>query len=161
MARRRRKSTKRSVQSPAALRQAGLRAFKRGDYGRAIEIWEQAARQSSDPRLTLALAEAYFRRGLNRLHGKTRAPQAGVADLKQAAKLQPDAPRYAYHLGLAAHRQGDLDRAIRAYQTARKDAGEFAGRAAYPLALALLQNGKDPASAPVWPALSASAIRVR
>jgi tetratricopeptide (TPR) repeat protein len=157
MARRRRKPTKRSVQSPAALRQTGLRAFKRGDYGRAIEIWERVARQSSDLRLTSALAEAYFRRGLNRLHGKTPALQAGVGDLEQAAKLQPDAPRYAYHLGLAAHRQGNLDRAIRAYRTARKRGGEdeFTARAAYPLALALLQNGEDPASASVWSALSA------
>ena len=118
MARRRRKSTKRSVQSPAALRQAGLRAFKRGDYGRAIEIWERAARQSSDLRTTSALAEAYFRRGLNRLYGQSPELEAGLSDLKQASELQPDDPRYTYHLGLGAHRQSDLDEAVRAYQTA-------------------------------------------
>jgi len=77
-----------------------------------------------------------------------------LSDLKQASELQPDDPRYAYHLGLAAHRHDDLDGAISAYQEARKSEGEFAGRAAYPLALALLQRSEDPAADAVWSALS-------
>jgi len=89
------------------------------------------------------------------MYGRSSDPQAGLSDLQQAARLQPDNPCYAYHLGLAAHRMGDLDRAVRAYQVARKGRGGFADRVAYPLALALLQRGEDPASAPVWSALLA------
>jgi tetratricopeptide (TPR) repeat protein len=66
----------------------------------------------------------------------------------------PDDPCYAYHLGLAAHRQGDLDLAIRSYHVARREENEFASRAAYPMALAQLQRGEDPSSQTVWSALS-------
>jgi len=159
MAKRRRKSRRRKQrtgQSSATLRQNGLKAFKSGAYSQAIEIWERMGRQTPNTRPTSALAEAYFRRGLKRLYSQASKLQAGLNDLKQAAELQPDASRYAYHLGLAAHRQGDLDGAIRAYQTARQGKDEFADRAAYPLALALLQRGEDPAAAPVWSALSAT-----
>jgi len=105
---------------------------------------------------TSALAEAYFRRGLKHLYGKTRQAQAGLDDLKQAVELQPDDPRYIYHMGLAAHRQGDLEEAIRAYRKALGQGEEFASRAAYPLALALFQSGEDPTAAPEWSALSAT-----
>jgi len=154
MAKHSRKSSKGRAQSPAALRQNGLSAFKRGDYGRAIEIWELVARQAPTMRPTSALAEAYFRRGLKRLYAGPANPQDGLRDMERAVGLQPGEPRYAHHLGLAAHHQGDLDQAIRAYRAVRKNTGEFAERAAYPLALALLQSGQDPAADPVWPALS-------
>ncbi|MEE8389578.1 MAG: tetratricopeptide repeat protein [Anaerolineae bacterium] len=156
MAKRRRKSRrKRRAQSSSALRQNGLGAFKRGEYGQAIEIWERAIRQTPNKQTISALAEAYFRRGLNRLYGQSPKLQAGLSDLKQASELQPDDPRYTYHLGLGAHRQGDLDEAVRAYQTARQGEDEFADRAAYPLALALLQRDEDPTATSVWPALPA------
>jgi tetratricopeptide (TPR) repeat protein len=74
-------------------------------------------------------------------------------DLDQAAELQPDDPRFVYHLALAAHRQGHLDEAIRHYQTVRRNGDELAQRAAYPLALALLQRGEDPAQTTLWSAL--------
>jgi tetratricopeptide (TPR) repeat protein len=153
--RRRRKSRERTRQGLPSLLQNGLRAFRSGDYSRAIEIWEQVGRQTPNMRPVPALAQVYFRRGLRRIHGRSSDPRAGLSDLEQAARLQPDDPCYAYHVGLTAHRLGDLDRAIRAYLVARKGQGGFTDRAAYPLALALLQRGEDPASAPVWSALSA------
>jgi len=136
------------------LLQNGLKAFRRGDYDRAIETWERAVRQSSNVQSISALAQVYFRRGLKRIYGQSPDLQAGLSDLERATGLQPDDACYAYHLGLAAHRLGDLERALRAYQAARKGQNEFAHRAAYPLALVLLERGEDPASAPVWSALS-------
>jgi len=149
MAKRKRKRGKSKAQSSAALRRNGLTAFKRGDYNRAIDAWERVAYQTPSMRPTAALAEAYFRRGVG-----AADPQAGLSDLQKAAELQPKDPCYAYHLGLAAHRQGNLDQAITAYRLARKK-GEFATRAAYPLALALLQQSQDPAADPVWSGLPA------
>jgi tetratricopeptide (TPR) repeat protein len=161
MARRgKRRSTSRGKgsQSASALRRNGQRAFDRSDYAGAIAAWEQAAQRTSrerhKTRLAPALAEAYFRRGLNQLYGRTRAPEAGLFDLGEATSLQPGDPCYLYHLGLAAHRQGDLDRAIDAYRIARQDE-RFAARASYPLALALLARGEDVSDDPVWDELLA------
>ncbi len=156
MAKRKRKSRRtRRAQSSSALRQNGSKAFKKGEYGQAIAIWERAIRQTPHEQTVSALAEAYFRQGIEHLYGPSPKPQAGLGNLKQASKLQPDNPRYTYHLGLIAHRLDDLDEAVRAYQIARQGEGEFADRATYPLALALLQRGEDPSAAPVWSALSA------
>jgi tetratricopeptide (TPR) repeat protein len=152
--RRRKKRTSRA-QSSAALRQNGLNAFKGEDYQRAIDTWERVARQTPSMRPTSALAEAYFRRGVARLYGKSPAPEAGLNDLQKASELQPGDACYAYHQGLAFHRQGDPASAIRLYRAARQVGGSFAARAAYPLALALLQQGEPPAGAPVWPDLTA------
>lgn len=154
MAKRKRTSRRRPRQSGAALLQNGLQAFRRGDYDQAIEAWERVGRQAPSQQPVSALAQVYFRRGLQHTYGRSPDPQAGLSDLEQAARLQPGDPCYAYHLGLAAQRLGDLNRAVHAYQVARKGEGEFAERAAYPLALALLQRGEDPTSAPVWSALS-------
>jgi tetratricopeptide (TPR) repeat protein len=147
-----RKSGKRSAQGAAALERNGLRAFQGGDYDRAIDAWERVGRQAPDRLPAAALAEAYFRRGLN--HLRASELEAGLADLERAADLQPDDPCYAHHLGLAAYRSGDLDRAIRSFAVARRGDAEFAARAAYPLALALLQRGDDPSTHTVWSALS-------
>jgi len=153
MAKRKRRSSKR--QSSAALRRNGLNALKGGDYDRAISTWERVARQTPSMQPSAALAEAYFRRGLKHLHSKSPDPQAGLNDLQKAAESQPADPRFAYHLGLAMHRQGESEAAIPFYRKARQDGGKFADRAAYPLALALLQCGQDPAAEPFWSDLPA------
>jgi tetratricopeptide (TPR) repeat protein len=142
----------RKRQSSMDLRRNGLKAFEQRDYTKAIEAWERVRRQTPDMLPPSALAEAYFRRGIHRLYA-TRQLQAGLDDLRQAVDLQPDDLRTIYHLGLAAHRQSHLDDAIHHYRTVRQSDGDLAGRAAYPLALALLQRGEDPAQAPVWGAL--------
>jgi tetratricopeptide (TPR) repeat protein len=139
----------RKRQSSIALRRNGLSAFEQRDYSKAIEAWERVGGQTPDMLPASALAEAYFRRGLHRLY-EARAPQAGLEDLKQAVDLQPDDTRTIYHLGLAAHHQGRLDDAIRHYRTVLQSASDYARRAAYPLALALLQQGEDPAQTSVW-----------
>ena len=142
----------RKRQSSMALRRNGLSAFEQRDYSKAIEAWERVRRQTPDMLPASALAEAYFRRGLHLLY-ETRALQAGLDDLKQAVDLQPDDARTIYHLGLAAHHQGRLDDAIRHYHAVRQSAGDHGRRAAYPLALALLQQREDPAQTSVWDSL--------
>jgi len=147
------KRISRKRQSSATLRRNGLKAFQQEDYSKAVEMWEQAGQQIPDMLPTAPLAEAYFRRGLYLAYEVVK-PQAGLSDLKRAAELQPDEPRYAYHLGLAAHHQNDLNEAIRLYQAVRREGGELAERVAYPLALALFQRGDDPTESSVWAALS-------
>jgi tetratricopeptide (TPR) repeat protein len=143
----------RKQQNSIALRRNGLSAFEQRDYSGAIKAWEQV--QQKLPRLipTSAVAEAYFRRGVRRL-GELEEPQAGYNDLKQAVQLQPDNPRYVYHLGLAAHRQGRLEAAVEHYRAVRRNGGPLSQRAAYPLALARLQRGEDPAESSAWDALT-------
>ena len=154
MAKRKSKSRKRSGRSPSALLQAGMKAFKHGKYTQAITTWEQVGLHAPRMRPVSALAEAYFRRGLNLMYGQPRNPEAGRSDLEQASGLRPDEARYTYHFGLAAHHLGELERAIPAYRAARKGDGGIAERAAYPLALALLQSGQAPSRDPVWSALT-------
>ncbi|MFQ5616962.1 MAG: tetratricopeptide repeat protein [Anaerolineales bacterium] len=153
---RRRRLTFRRSQSSAALRHNGMQAFKRGDFTRAIKTWERIKPPTSQP--NKALAEAYFRRGLGYLYGRNPQPQTGLADLQKASTLQSDDPGYTYHLGLAAHHQGDLEEATLAYEIALQSSASgrnrFSARVAYPLALALLQQGKDPTTHPAWSNLS-------
>ncbi len=145
-----------SAQSADALRLNGLQAFKSGDYTRAIERWERAGRQVPAKLPTEALAEAYFRRGIQGFYRKSQSAdvQAALKDLRRAIELDPGEARYHFHLGLAAHRQGDLESAIAAYRSAHQGTGEFASRAGYPLALALLQQGQDPTADAVWATLT-------
>lgn len=150
---RKRRARTRKRQRAASLRRNGLQAFKNGNYSEAIEIWGRVKEIAPDKAPTLALAEAYFRRGLNRLYGGSNV-EAGLGDLRCAVDLQPDEARYIYHLGLSLHRQGDLDDAIDAYRTVHEGEGEFASRAVYPLALALFQRGDDVKDTAVWSRLS-------
>ncbi|MBN1877419.1 MAG: tetratricopeptide repeat protein [Anaerolineae bacterium] len=150
----RRKSSDRSQQGLAVLRNRGHQAFQRSNYDQAIETWERLQQQSPDTQLVTALAEAYFRRGVEHVYSSPPELEMGIADLHQATELCPDEARYLYHLGLASHRAGDLDTAIRSYKQVRDCSSELATRAAYPLALALLQNGEDPSTDKIWDALT-------
>ena len=123
----------------------GLRAFRQNDLEKALLSWEKIP---TNLRPAVLLAEGHFRRGLDLFYGPDA--QAGLNHFQAAAAYQPKDPCYAYHLGLAKHHLGDIPGALAAYQTVRQFAGPFADRTAYPLALALLQNGQDPAAAPVW-----------
>ncbi|MBN2045108.1 MAG: tetratricopeptide repeat protein [Anaerolineales bacterium] len=147
MAKKRRKKSKGSAQSAAALRLNGLRAFQSNDYDQAIETWE---RIPASFRPMPVLAEAYFRRGIERFYASEAHQQTGWEDLRKATEIQPNDPCYEYHLGLASHHLGDLALAIQSYRSARQMTGQFANRAAYPLALALLQQGHNPEADPVW-----------
>jgi tetratricopeptide (TPR) repeat protein len=139
-----------SAQSSAALQRNGLQAFKRHDYATAIAVWERAYKQQSDKKTAAALAEAHFRRGASGLD----SPEETLADLRRANELQPDDDCYAYHLALTLHRQERPSEALPLYQQIRQGKSPFAPRAAYPLALALLQQGENPANHPVWAALN-------
>jgi tetratricopeptide (TPR) repeat protein len=136
------------------LRRNGVQAFKQGDYETAIDAWERVEQQVPEMTPKESLAEAYFRRALQRAYGETPDRDAASQDMKRALALQPDEVRYRYHLGLLAQRQGDLDAAVEAYQAVVQTDGEFARRAAYPFALAWLQQGRDPTELPVWDRLT-------
>mgnify|MGYP000437701735 CR=1 FL=1 len=153
MAKKKKKRHKR--QSANTLKQNGWRDFQRGDYDQAIETWERAIKKAPRSVSASALAEAYFRRGLERLDRQKSLDQTGLKDLQKACELKPNDACYIYHHGLAQHHLGDLIGAMRAYRVARKLGDGFVERAAYPLALALLQEGKDPSTDPVWGDLSA------
>lgn len=149
----RKKHTKSSAsrQGAATLRTRGSNAFRMGDYNQAIETWERVRAQAPDMLPATALAEAHFRRGQEQLARPQPDIAGGVSDLRRAVELCPDDECYAYHLGLASQRSGDLKTAIIHYEKVRqKPNSPFARRAAYPLALALLQEGLDPATRPVW-----------
>jgi tetratricopeptide (TPR) repeat protein len=115
----------------------GRKAFARADYGQAIALWE---RLLTAPVLTpekraqvqRALAEAYFRVGQ---HVLFMEPQKAVQHLTHAAELMPTDALYAYHVGLAHHRQQRLEAAVLWYKQALQRDPHFV-RAAQMLALA-------------------------
>lgn len=140
---------KRAKQKAAAHRRNGLKALKQANYTKALEIWEGIEPQELQP--IEGIAEGYFRRGLKWFYGEDTQPQAGLNDLKKAFALNPTDACYALHYGLAAHHQDMLEEAVEAYQVAiRSEDEKFVKRAAYPLALALQQQGKEPSEDPVW-----------
>ena len=153
----RRKRTRPSAnrQGAATLRTRGSGAFRLGDYSQAIETWERVHAQVPEMLPATALAEAYFRRGQEYFAKPQPDLEAGLHDLHRAVELQPEDACYRYHLGLASQRSGDLKTAIIHYEKVRQNSdGPFARRAAYPLALALLQEGLDPTGKPVWAELT-------
>ncbi len=127
--------------------QQGSQAFRQADYNGAIKAWEQARSKPNAPTtVAAALAEAYFRRGVSQ-------PSSGLADLQQAAKLQPRDPRYRYHLALAHHRQVTLAQAEPLYRQLLAESPPFS-RAAAPLAQLLIEQKKPLSKDPVWDQLS-------
>jgi tetratricopeptide (TPR) repeat protein len=152
------KKKSRSQRARAKARQAaanpivqGQQAFHQGDYDAAIAAWEQALGEKPSARVTAALAEVHFRRGLARFH-RDGQRSAGLFDLAEAAKLVADDPRYAYHLGLAHHHQGDLNAALAAYRLALDVDPSFV-RAAELAVLALLEQERNPLQTAAWQAL--------
>src|SRR5439155_1317774 len=97
---------------PAVLadpRQRGLHAFQAGRFAEAIVAWTPLAER--DPAARAALAEAHFRRAL-----ATPPLAPALDDLRRAAALAPDQPRYRFHLGRYLHRSGDLAAASEQYR---------------------------------------------
>ncbi len=143
-----------SRQALARFRERGHKAFVRGGYTEAIKEWEKV--KSAKPAMlpTATLAEAYFRRGITRFY--TEANDAGKAleDMQKAIELLPDESRYHYHLGLIYHHRDEPARAIPHYRQAQAGDKALMERAAYPLALALLQVGETAEEENVWEQLS-------
>jgi len=118
------------------MRQRGLQLFQAGKYDEAIEIWSRIL--PSEPTLTAALAEAYFRRSLTRRLNAER-----LLDVRRALGLRPNEPRFRYHLGLTLHHDGHLDAAIEQYEAVlRKDPGWRGAN----LVLMLARLEQDPAA---------------
>src|SRR5436190_17230224 len=121
--------------SPAVIadpRQRGLHAFQAGRFAEAIVAWTPLAER--DPAARAALAEAHFRRAL-----ATPPLAPALDDLRRAAALAPDQPRYRFHLGRYLHRSGELAAAIEQYRAVLKHDSSWAG-AAKLLALAALEQ---------------------
>ncbi|MGC9395867.1 MAG: tetratricopeptide repeat protein [Anaerolineae bacterium] len=153
--RRKRSRSSTNRQGAATLRTRGSNAFRLGDYNQAIETWERVHGRSPDMLPSAALAEAYFRRGQEHFAKPQPDFETGLRDLRRAVELQPEDACYVYHLGLASQRSGDLKTAIIHYEKVRQNpSSPLAHRAAYPLALALLQEGLDPTGKPVWAELT-------
>src|SRR5262245_25617400 len=133
--RRKRKERQQKQQTPAALTQQGLTAFRQADYETAIKAWEQAKSKPNTPgKLPAALAEADFRQDVSH-------PSPRLAGLQQAVKLNPADCRYRYHLALTYHRQGELEQAESLYRQLLAESPSF-GRAAVPLAQLLIEQKK-------------------
>ncbi|MCC7208753.1 MAG: hypothetical protein IT323_15705 [Anaerolineae bacterium] len=139
--------------SPRHERRRGYQAFARGDYDAAIQAWTAAGRAGASAALRAALAEAHFRRAVTLAQ---RAPDRALDDMRRAYDFAPGDALYAYHLGLAHHRHGDLKAARRAYQDclAASPDDSLAARAAIMLCLAAAESGGDPARDPAWARLS-------
>src|SRR6266540_1798647 len=121
--------------SPATIadpRQRGLHAFQAGRFAEAITAWTPLA--ARDPAARAALAEAHFRRAL-------AGPSLPLAldDLRRAIELEPDQPRYRFHLGRYLHQSGDLAAASEQYRAVLERDSAWAG-AAKLLALATLEQ---------------------
>ncbi len=152
------RSRSRSRKNADQLAKEGQQAFDSRNYLAAIQVWEKLKNKAPTKLSVPALAEAYFRRSLQTLAEQADSIDAEslMKDLQRAVDLLPSEMRYVFHLGLAAQRQGDLETAVSFYRKARQQPGEFADRAAYPLAVALLMQGEDPTTDSVWASLSAS-----
>jgi tetratricopeptide (TPR) repeat protein len=134
------------LSGPILARQ-GYQAFQQADYDNAIKLWEQATHKNDAPAaLPAALAEAYFRLAMSR--------PAPVKNLEQAVKLQPNDATYRYHLALAHHRAGSLDKAEPIYRHLLKLSPPFI-RAAEPLAQLLIEQKQAVLTDPVWALLAA------
>ena len=116
-----------------------VRALNDGNYDKVIISLNTSQIQKLIPeaRRKAALAEAYFRRALRY---RDRYPADALRDLKQAVKIEPEDPLYAYHSGLVHHEQGNLSEAIEWYRKVYTLDPRFK-RAALPLLLALRANG--------------------
>ncbi len=134
--------------APLTDRERGMQAFGRGDYSAAIMAWTKVLRAEPSEAVERALAEAHFRHACQNLRGAS-----ALEDLQTAVDLLPDDPLYRYHLGLAYQRQGDSARAISTYREALHHDPYYA-RAAYPLCLALAEQGDNPADDPAWDLLT-------
>jgi tetratricopeptide (TPR) repeat protein len=96
---------------PETPRQRGLREFHQKRYAAAIVAWEKIA--ETDELLKKALAEAHFR-----LSVESKDASISTQHLTQAVELAPGDAIYAYHLGLAFHREGRPDAALEHYKRA-------------------------------------------
>jgi tetratricopeptide (TPR) repeat protein len=148
--RRRRKQKQKTQQTTPALIEQGRKAFQQADYDAAIKVWREAQRKPNAPaNLNSALAEAHFRRAVSQ-------PDPSPGDLQRASDLLPADSRYRYHLALAYHRLGELDKAEPLYRQLLAESPSFE-RAAEPLAQLIIVQKQSLFKDPVWEHLSQEA----
>lgn len=127
----------------------GKMAFNRRDYSQAIAIWENAraiGASEKQERITRAVAEAHFR--LGQLH-LPKSSETAIRYLTYAAMFCERDALYAYHVGLALHRQHKPAEALVWYQRTLHRDPQFK-RAALPMAIALIETGQDAVASPAW-----------
>jgi Flp pilus assembly protein TadD len=71
--------------------------------------------------LTMRSAIADLHHALGLLLVRTERAHDGLAELREAADLAPDNPRYLYVLGVALHSLGQLDAALQVLRQARQN----------------------------------------
>ncbi len=125
-----------AARTPDELGQHGLREFRQKRYAVAIAAWQKIA--IPNDRLKAALAEAYFRQA-----AQLTTPTDMLQSLQRAAVYMPADAIYAWHLGLALHRQGQAPAALEQYK--RAVANGFTRRSAG-LAIAVAALELDPAT---------------
>lgn len=118
--------------------EAGLAAFARRDWSRALAAWKNCALPHARP----AQAEALLRRAL-----AVAQVAAAAADLRAAMELAPDDPRFPYHLGLLLARAGGGGALGPLNQAARLAPGEARFREARDLCAALTGTAEEGAEA--------------
>jgi tetratricopeptide (TPR) repeat protein len=116
------KSPGRSPVDPQVLWQNGLAQFQQDNYVKAAAEWQKIPAALRSPQITAALAETHFHKALNIYQQPDFEPEKSynqiISELAHAINLQPEKPLYHFHLGLAYHRQGKLDKAASAYRKA-------------------------------------------
>jgi tetratricopeptide (TPR) repeat protein len=100
-----------AARTPDELKQHGLREFRQKHYGVAIAAWQKI--ENPNDRLKAALAEAHFRQA-----AQLTTPADVLYSLQRAAVLMPADAIYAYYLGLALHRQGQVSASLEQYKRA-------------------------------------------
>jgi len=151
------RGTQTRLDNKSNLVQQGLSSFNRGEYPTSIRYWQQAVSLSPDARLPEMLAEAYFRHALSlypedAYNLQARAGRQIISELHQAIQNNPNQPIYLYHLGLAYHRKGNLDKAVSWYRKAL-DAEPLNQRFQYHLAIAYMETGNFAESLEVFESL--------
>ena len=134
----------------AALYELGREHMERGDFDKAINLWEQGLQERPDlVELQDCLTEALVRAGITFLSHKSQSV-LGEDDyhqvcryLERALALQPQETRARYYLGFAALRRGNTSIAIEyLVPLVKEDPDDH--QASYHLMLAFLANAEIP-----------------
>lgn len=134
---RKQKTTRPAPSNKNNIIQQGADAFRRGEYPRAVRFWKQALQMEPNETLPEMLAEAYFRQAVSMYD--TGGIHQVISELHQCIQYNPKSPIYLYHLGLAYHRNDNLEKAISWYQRAIA-AEPTNSRFQYHLALAYMES---------------------
>ena len=96
------------TQSP---KERGKRAFQASRFAEAIDHWGEIVEPNAA--LKSALAEAHFRQAV-----ALQLDASGLSQMRDAVRLMPNDPIYAYWYAVALHKDGQLQEALTEYRRA-------------------------------------------